>query len=192
MPILRLRCSPLPDRASHFQRLVPSTPGRPTGRCRQPHVLQPDCGGALERARAEADARLGPSVAWSEELSRWSLLLWAGDLVVMSSSREGLVERCRAFEAALAEPQIRAGPLQAVQALRVLGVSLDHEESTHGAGTPAPGHENMGQVAPPLDYQRSACGALRPPDVRHSCCTGRPPRAPSKWLADTMVSAEET
>lgn len=50
--------------------------------------------GPLECARAVADARLGPDVACSEELSRWSLLLSAHNLFVMSSAWEGLMERC--------------------------------------------------------------------------------------------------
>lgn len=123
-----------------------------------------------------------PAVAsWSEELSRWPLPMWAENLFVMSISWEGLVERCKAFESALTEPQldlyaksqevlpnrwveephappqIRAGPLQVFEVLPVLRVSLGHERgyAGHSAGVRAPGHEDMGQVMAPLGYQMS-------------------------------------
>lgn len=43
------------------------------------------------------------AIEWSSDLSDWSLLVCADILFLMSSTAEGLAERCRAHERALAQ-----------------------------------------------------------------------------------------
>lgn len=58
-------------------------------------------GSRSQAARAELDARLGPSILWSPELAKWGLLVWASNLFVIPATWEAAHERAKAYEKAL-------------------------------------------------------------------------------------------
>lgn len=71
------------------------------GVARNPDAWNDALAGPLEAARAELEARLGPSIQWNPELARWGVLVYADDVFVASASWQDSHERAKASEEAL-------------------------------------------------------------------------------------------
>lgn len=138
--------------------------GARQGEARSPMCWNHLVVGPLEKARAEMD-REWLAAERSSEISQWSLLVWADNLFVLSSSWHGLQHRCRAFlslelplsakslqvlpNASTPDPadlSLRAGPLVACGEIQCSGVTLDRVGSTQTMSRARARVEAVGKV----------------------------------------------
>lgn len=83
------------------------------GLARSPDLLNFTVSCPLAWARGEVETYRGLASHWSEELSRWSNLLYAGNLCIAAGSWEEAMARHRAYEAALAGFGLHMSPRSA-------------------------------------------------------------------------------
>lgn len=80
------------------------------GAARSPEAWNHTIAGPLADACARIDGILRPAIPWSAEFSRWSLLLWAGNLSIFAVTWQQGDARGRAYEVACREVSLGISP----------------------------------------------------------------------------------